>query len=471
MNENLLQFAWQCKLFSFKNLHTTNGSSIEIIDVGQLNHDAGPDFFNAKIKIDNTFWAGNVEIHRNASDWFKHHHETDDRYDSIILHVVEKSDVQIYRKNGELIPQIELSVLQCVKERFEEIKKGEGWIRCEKLWATIDPIFLKFQIAHLTYERVFRKSQMILDLYHANRNDWASTFYQVLCRSFGMHTNTLPFELLAKSLPLNYIAKQRSNLIDIEALLFGQAGLLPATSDESYERALIQSFKHLQAKFSLTPINANLWKFSKMRPSNFPHIRIAQLASMIYHSNHLFSKIIDTKDLTTIRNLLHCTASPFWDTHYRFGKESSKLNKTLTSSAINSLIINAIIPIKFAYYGLKGNELSQDDTLQLLEMIPPEKNNIVEGWKHLDLLSNDAFTSQAIIELKTQYCDLGKCLRCQIGHHLLQQPHRPKEHPTDPKVDFQLSDNQNKPLSYGTSTEEVDDHKNLVRDPYEGPHR
>ena len=470
MNENLLQYAWQCKLFSFKNLHTTDGSCVEVIDVGQLNHDAGPDFFNAKIKIDDTFWAGNVEIHRNASDWFKHHHETDDRYDSIILHVVEKSDTQIFRKNGEKIPQMELSVLQDVKEKYERIKEGEGWIRCEKFWSTIDPIFLKFQISHLAYERVFRKAEIIQDAYHTNQNDWASTFYQVLCRGFGMHTNTLPFELLAKSLPLHDLAKQKNNLSELEALLFGQAGLLPIVSEDQYELLLMQNFKHLQAKFSLNPIDGSLWKFSKMRPTNFPHIRLAQLASLIHHSEHLFSKIIETEDLTTIRNLLQCTPSAYWDTHYRFGKESSKKSKPLTLSAINSLIINVVIPIKFAYLGFKGDELAQDDTLQLLEKIPPEKNSIIEGWEHLDLLSNDAFTSQALIELKTQYCDLGKCLRCQIGHHLLQRPPHPKEHPTDPKVDFQLSDNQSKPLSYSTPTEEEDGHKNPVHDPGEVLH-
>lgn len=443
MNESLLQYAWQFRLFATEQIATTDGTPINIIDVGNINYDAGPDFFNAKVKIGDTLWAGNVEIHCLASDWFRHHHDTDDRYDSIILHVVGKSDLNIHRKNGETIPQIELKLKNEILENFNHLKESQQWIRCGALWNRLDPIFLKFQLSYIVYERIRRKAQEILSKQEQNKNDWATTLYQQLTKGFGMHTNALPFEMMAKQTPLKVVAHQQNALLEMEALFFGQANLLREDTDIEYEKSLFAHYRFLKSKYNLSPIDGSLWKFAKMRPTNFPYTKIAQLSALIFQSSHLFSKIIETDDLQQLCQLFHCKASAYWSTHYRFGdslrqkkdkstdqeKQLNKSSRQLTKTSIHSLIINVVVPIKFAYHEQRSDELTQDDTLQLLEKIPAEKNGLTDNWRTLilpelgedwqDEIRWNAYTTQALIELKTQYCDLNKCLRCQIGRYLI----------------------------------------------------
>lgn len=419
MNESLLQYAWQCKHFKMTQIQTVDGIPLEIIDVGQLNKDAGPDFFNAKVKIGTTMWAGNIEIHLSASDWYRHHHENDLRYDSIILHVVEKSDMRIYRKNGEVIPQMVIELEANMKRNYDLLSQSNGWIRCSALWTNIDKDYLNFQLTRMICERIHRKSREIAQLLESNKNDWSSTFYLVLLKSFGMHTNALPFELLAKSLPLRVLAKHKNNLMEVEALLLGQAGLLHDQPQDEYEATLRKHYDYLRKKFELTPIDGTLWKYSKMRPSNFPHVKIAQFAALIHVSDHLFSKIMESKSNEQIRNLFQCKTSLYWESHYKFGKESAHRSKHLDDSTINTLIINAAVPLLYIYGEKHENQTMQESVLQLLEGIPPEKNNIIERWKELGQEVSNAYQSQALIELKTQYCDLNKCLCCSIGHHLL----------------------------------------------------
>jgi hypothetical protein len=430
MNENLLQYAWQCRLFVEHDLKSDDGLPLEVIDVGQLNQDAGPDFFNAKIRVGDTIWAGNVEIHSSASDWYRHHHEEDPRYDSIILHVVGRSDVRIYRKDGEPIPQVQLILKSEVEDRFRQLEEGREWVRCASLWRGISSEFLRFQFSRMVYERVSRKAAEINKLLIGSQNDWQSAFYQTLVKGFGMHTNALPFEMLAKSLPFRALQKQRECRQEVEALLFGQAGLLhhelESHEADPYVVSLKKNYIHLQKKYGLEPIDGTLWKFSKMRPSNFPEVRIAQLAALICEEEHLFSKLIESDNVETLQSLLRCTPSEYWDTHYRLGKSSVWKLKQLDGTSLANLLINVVIPMKFAYAERIGDADAQEIALSLLELIPEEKNSIVKGWdeffkqKSVDKEGSCAYRSQALIELKSRYCDRNDCLRCPFGSRFLQ---------------------------------------------------
>ncbi len=419
MNEDLLQYAWQCKLFKLTDLHTTEGIPVEIIDVGQLNKDAGPDFFNAKIKIGNTIWAGNIEIHTLASDWYRHHHDQDERYNTIILHVVGKSDLSIQRENGETIPQIELELEKHVMNKYKLLKQSDNWIRCKPLWEGLNKDFLQFQLSHFIYERIYRKGKELLPILQQNKNDWATTFYHSLIKSFGMRTNALPFELTGKSTPLRAIVQEKADLRGLEALLLGQAHLINENPRDSYEADLKKRYEYQARKHTLRPIDSSLWKFGRMRPANFPHIKIVQFADLLHHSEHLFSKIKEAKELDDIRILLKCQTSSYWENHYVFGKETKRKSKHLDSASIDSLIINAVVPLYFLYAERHEDEVMQERCLKWLEQIPPEKNKIIEGWESIGQKASNAYQTQALIELKTQYCNLNKCLHCSIGQHLL----------------------------------------------------
>ncbi len=301
MTEEFLQYIWKLRLFD-KNLNLTSGEECQIIDVGTHNLDSGPDFFNARIKFDNTIWAGNVEIHTKSSDWFTHEHQLDKAYDNIILHVVYDDDKPIKRKNGEQIPTIELRNRFDKKlfETYNDFMTNRNWIPCEKMITEVDRFVLNNWIDRLMVERLENKSGEIEDRLKFNGNNWEETFYQFLARNFGFKVNSAPFELLAKSLPLNYLGKHKNNKFQIEALLLGQAGLLTKKYKDEYPKTLQKEYLFLQKKYKLTPIDPHLWRFMRMRPSNFPTIRLAQFADLVYRSSHLFSKIIETEFLKSI---------------------------------------------------------------------------------------------------------------------------------------------------------------------------
>lgn len=418
MNENLLHYVWQYKLFSNEPLKSTTGEKIEIIDCGQKNEDAGPDFFNAKIKIGDTLWAGNVEIHRLSSDWYRHGHQNDERYNSVILHVVEKADRCVKRSNDDDIPQMEIVFPDKWEERYKTLLSSEEWIRCERLWNGLSPEFLRLLISKLLNQRFIRKSEAILTHLARNNNDWEDTFYIFLARNFGMNTNALPFEMLAKSLPHACLGKHKNSLFQIEALLFGQAGLLDNVYDD-YPKKLQQEYLFLSRKFSLSPIDASLWKFAKMRPQNSPHIRIAQFAALIHRSSRLFSQIVETKGIAALRDFFRCTPSVYWETHYSFGKPSAEKGKAIGEKSIDILLINTVIPFLFAFSIKRDLPEMQEIAYDLLEEIAPEENSITEKWKEIGIDIRSAYDSQALLELKKQYCNEKKCLQCGIGHRLL----------------------------------------------------
>lgn len=419
MKEEFLHYAWQYRLFAQESLVTIQGDPIKVIDVGQRNLNAGPDFFNAKILIGNTMWAGNVEIHLSASDWYLHSHHLDSSYDSIVLHVVWRSDSTIYRKNGEVIPQLILPITAETIKRKNLLDSGECWIKCERFWNELNPQFFTIQLSKLLYERLHRKADVVFALLKATQNDWEEVFYKLLLKSFGLHVNSFPFEQLSKSLPLAYIRKHRDNLFQLEALLLGQASLLGENDLDDYQHRLKSEYSFLKSKFQLLPIDKNIWKFSKMRPSNFPTIKLAQFASLLFRTDNLFSSLLQARNIETIRGIFKVAPSSYWDTHYQLGKTSVYRSKQLSENTIDLLIINAVIPLLFAYAQQREDEVLLERLFTFLEQLPPENNATISGWKYLNVVAKNAYESQALIELKREYCDLKKCLRCAIGHTLL----------------------------------------------------
>lgn len=431
MKEEFLQFIWKHGLFIKENLKTTDGRSVEIISNGQANLDSGPDFFNARIRIENTIWAGNVEVHQKSSHWYRHKHNLDAAYENVILHVVELYDSPVLVKS-QAIPTLEMVYPAEILDNFEKLLSSEKWIACEEKLAEYDPFIIRFWFSALMIERLESKIDDILNVLKQNDNNWNETFYQLLSQNFGMKTNALPFELLAKSLPLNLLSKHKNNLFQIEALLFGQSGLLNETLlGDDYFLSLRNEYSYLYKKYGLSGIESHLWKFMRLRPINFPTIRIAQLAMLIHHSSALFSRILETEDLEELRKLFNISASEYWNTHYSFNKLSKdNHSKTLGETAFNNLVINTIVPILFVYGDQHLDQAMKDRALFMLEKLSPESNEIIRKWNELGIESNSAFETQALLQLKNKYCAYKKCLNCQLGAKIITSVNHSGNEPT-----------------------------------------
>lgn len=422
MKEEFLHHIWKFRLFNQLNLLSTSGETIEIVKVGNHNFDAGPDFFNAQLKIGNTLWAGNVEIHLNASDWKKHLHQHDKAYDNIILHIVYNADEPIYRVSGETIPTLELKekIEKKIIQNYLLLKSNSDWIPCEKQVGAVPRLIINNTLDKLLLERLERKSTSIIDSLKINNNNWEETFYQLLARNFGFKTNAEPFELLAKSIPSLLLAKHKNSLLQIEAMLFGQAGLLDEHLEDKYLQALQNEYVFLKQKLKLHSIDAHLWKFLRLRPVNFPTIRIAQFANLIFNSTHLFSKIIETENCGDIKKLLNVDVSDYWHTHFVFDKTSTPAKKHLGDDSVNNIIINTVVPFLFVY-GKQKNEVKYvERALQFLEQTAGEHNSIINKWGALKLSVKNAYSTQALLQLKNEYCSHKKCLSCNIGNYLLK---------------------------------------------------
>lgn len=421
MGEDFLQFIWEQRLFDRENQATTAGEKLEIIHTGTRNTDSGPDFFNAKIKIGDTLWAGNVEIHVNASDWYKHQHHIDAAYDNIILHVVVNGDKPAIRAGGETIPTLIMSYPQHLFENYSRLLASQTWIPCESDFHKIDPFVLKIGFNRLLIDRLEDKTCDIIDNLALNRQNWNETFYRFLAQNFGFKTNALPFKLLAQSLPVGILGKHKNNLQQIESLLFGQAGLLHDEIDDDYYRQLRTEYAFLSKKYALSPMSGHLWKFMRLRPVNFPTIRIAQFAALINKSSNLLSKILDSKNLDSVIKSFDVKASEYWESHYKFGSETSaKGPRRLGESAIYNIIINTVVPFMFVYGNYNSKNHLKDNALEWLDNIPPESNSIISGWKRLGVEPRSAFDTQALIQLKNRYCTLRKCLQCHVGNKLIR---------------------------------------------------
>jgi len=420
--EEFLQYVWENRLFIEENLKTVNGEPIEIINVGKRNTDSGPDFFNARIKIDDTIWVGNIEIHKNSSDWVRHNHQNDKAYNNVILHVAENCDQPIFRSNGEEIPALLFRYPEQLKTNYQKLLDAKTWISCQNQFHKIDPIILQLGFNRLMIERLEDKTSEILSRLQANNNDWNATFYQMLARMFGFKVNSVPFEMLAKSLPIGILAKHKSSLFQLEALLFGNSGLLnDQLLGDDYYINLRNEYSFLYKKYQLKGIENHLWKFMRLRPGNFPTVRISQFAALIHRSHGLFSKITEIENIDELKQLFKVEASEYWNSHYSFNKETSRnWVKELGPNSINTLIINVVISFLFVYGEKQNKEYLKNRSLEFLEQLPAEGNSIIEKWEQLGVVARSAFESQALLQLKNRYCERKKCLNCQIGVKLVK---------------------------------------------------
>ncbi|WP_299556143.1 DUF2851 family protein [Seonamhaeicola sp.] len=423
MQEDFLHYIWKYKKFQYHDLRTTRGEAIEISSAGAHNQNAGPDFFNAQIRIEEQLWAGNVEVHIKSSDWFLHNHETDKNYDNVILHVVWEDDTEVFRKDNTVIPTLELKGLveKDVINNYEKLFSEQiKWINCERDFASVDDFILGHWLERLYFERLGRKANTIEQLLLNSKNDWEAVLFKMLTKNFGLKVNGESFLSLAKSVDFSIIRKIQSNQLTLEALLFGQAGLLDNDIEDSYFLSLKSEYKFLKQKFNLKNDAVLPLQFFRLRPLNFPTIRLSQLAGLYHEHQSVFSKIIETNTLDDFYELFKVSTSGFWKNHYTFQKASKLSPKTITKSFIDLLLINTILPIKFCYAKQKGEPI---DTiiLEIANNVTSEKNNIIGAFNSLKKISKSALQSQALIQLKTAYCDKNKCLQCAIGNSILNK--------------------------------------------------
>lgn len=421
MNEELMQFVWKYGLFNDYQLFGYENEGIQILERGVQNNDAGPDFFNSRIQCGNTIWIGNIEIHQKSSDWFRHGHHMDKSYNNVILQVVAEHDREIVGENGRTIPVMKLNIDTSIVQKYLDLKNNSKWIPCQEDIKAVDHFKINHWLGKVLIERLNRKSEYIDKILEINKNNWEETFYQLLARSFGFKVNADPFEWLSRSIPMKYLERHQLNLKQIEALLFGQAGFFSDDNcDDHYFKELKKEYGFLRVKFKLNPIEKHVWKFLRLRPSNFPTIRISQFAVFISNSKSVFSKIIEASSLQEIRDLFKVEASEYWDRHYSFGKISIFKKKPLGANSVNNILINTVIPIMFVY-GLHSDNLAiRERMIGFMEEISAESNQIIIHWNKTGIKAPSAFFSQALIHLKMHYCQKNKCLDCGIGIEIIK---------------------------------------------------
>ena len=421
MTEDFLQYVWQHRLFLPEVSLTTEGETVELLQTGQPNTHAGPDFTDARVRIGDTLWAGCVEIHMRSSDWERHGHHDDPAYNNVVLHVVYQYDADTFNARRQKIPVMELHFDVRYYGNYNRLVDSKSRIACREELGAIDDFSLALWLERLTIERLEQKANAIMQAYSATGNHWEETLYRQLARNFGFSLNALPFESLAKSLPFHILSKYKDNLSQIEALLFGQAGMLSDKNPtDTYYTELRKEYLYMRKKFGLEPIDRFLWKFLRLRPVNFPTLRIAQFASLIHRNEHLFSQMIETESVDVFGKIFDLQASAYWDTHYVFGKESPERNKLFGKSAVQTVLINTVVPFLFAYGKARGKEDFCTRAVGFLEKCPPEKNSILTQWEELGMHNSDAFTSQALLQLTNAYCRPKRCLACSIGNKIVR---------------------------------------------------
>jgi hypothetical protein len=422
VKEDFLHYIWKHKLLNLNQLETTQKEKVQLINSGEHNHNAGPDFFNSQIIIEDLHWAGNIEIHVKSSDWYVHGHEKDINYDSIILHVVWEHDIEIYTKDNLVVPTLELkkhldkNILNNYQKLFS---KSQKWINCQNVISSVDPFIIDNWLERLYVERLEQKSELTQKMLDTSHNDWEAVLIKLLFKNFGLKVNGDAFLNLINSIDFSIIRKEKQSLVNIEALLFGQAGLLSDDIQDAYYKTLQMEYNYLLKKHNLQVNMKSQFQFFRLRPNNFPTVRIAQLAALLNQHQNLFSKIIATTKLKDYYKLFDISISEFWKIHYSFTSTSRKTYKKLSKKFIDLLLINTIVPLKFIY--LKYiNELNEEELISTIKLIKPEKNVVIDGFKGLNVPCNNALNSQALLQLKNEYCEKNKCIQCAIGNQLLR---------------------------------------------------
>lgn len=428
--EQLLHYCWKHRLFPLDGLRTTEGEEVEVIDPGLHNHNAGPDFFNAKVKIGGQLWVGNVEIHDRASDWFLHGHEKDTHYNNVILHVVGLADTQAETADGSRPPQMELQVPEQVRHNYNELIKTDSYPPCYRIIPSLSRLTKHSWMSALETERLERKTEDIKRRADRCQGSWEAAYFVTMARNYGFGINAEAMEQWALSIPLNDVGHHRDDIFQIEAFFMGQAGLLdPLSIPERHRQAAItdeyffrlnNEYRFLAHKFSLQPVDFHSWRFLRLRPQNFPHIRISQLANLYFHRRASLSQLIECKDIKSVKELLSTSVTSYWQTHYAFGCESKPNEKHLSDASLNLLLINTVVPILFAFGRHKLDDTLCDRAFDFLEQLKAENNHITRTWKDIGLDVENAGDSQALIQLKNEYCDRRDCLRCRFGYEYLR---------------------------------------------------
>ena len=429
--EQLLHYTWKHRLLPLTELTTTDGRRVEIIDPGLHNRNAGPDFFNAKVKIDGTLWVGNVEIHDRASDWYQHGHDHDPRYDNVVLHVCEVVDREVQNSVGHYLPQMSLSVPQHIRDNYDELQKTDQYPPCYKIIPDLTRLTVHSWMAALQTERLERKTEDIRRRAELCGGSWEDAYFVTLARNYGFGINSDTFEQWAMNVPLKAVDHHRDDLFQIEAIFMGQAGLLELATvpkhyqqdalNDGYLAKLRNEYQYLAHKFSMKPMDAARWNFLRLRPQNFPHIRLSQLANLSYQRKAGLSQLVECKTVDQLKTLLSTHVTPYWETHYTFGSLSAKNEKHLSSGSLNLLMINTAIPMLFAVGRHRQKEELCDRAFDLLEQLKPENNHIIRMWQQCGLPVQSAGDSQALIQLKREYCDKRDCLRCRFGYEYLKR--------------------------------------------------
>lgn len=421
MKEDFLHYVWKFQKFDRCEFHTTNNEKFHIRNKGSHNLNSGPDFFNSQIELEGQVWAGNVEIHIKSSDWYAHGHETDPAYDNVILHVVWEHDAEIFRNDGSKIPTfvVKEHIPKNTLEQYQKLfSKEKKWINCETDFETVEDFIIENWLERIYFERLQKKESQLLKELEDSQNHWESLLFRMLCKNFGLKVNGDSFFSIAKSVDFSVVKKCSKERQDLEALLMGQAGLLEGHNEDWYFKTLKVQYGYLKHKFGLRNENVIVPKFFRLRPPNFPTLRLAQFAMLYFELDNLFSKVIAIQDIKDFYELFNICGSDYWDTHYNFGVSSLERKKRISKSFVDLLIINTIIPLKFCYAMQQGSDISEE-ILNLASRISSEENTIVKKFNSLRHISKNAYQSQALLQLKAEYCDNNKCLQCAIGNLII----------------------------------------------------
>ena len=422
ISEKLLHYIWKNQWFDKKRLETVNKQQVSIIYQGFPHQDAGPDFKQAIIKIGNMTWAGNVEIHIRSSDWYKHEHQNDVKYNSVILHVVYEHDKEVFLDEKILLPTLELKNLLSSQLilRYNQLMSATCPLPCEVYIKEISHLTMQSFLIRLVYDRLTRKQTQIFEILHTFSEDWEQTLFYILCQSFGFKTNAPAFEMLGKALPYKILKKHANAHLQVMALIFGQAGMLDDEFDDPYYLSLQNEYLYLKTLYKLIPINVKCWNLLRLRPHNFPCIRLAQLGEVIYNHHDLFEKITMPQKLAYFQDIFVNNPNDYWKTHYYFGKETRESKKVMGEQSFYLLIINALIPFLYSYGIFTGNEKLQEYSMQLLELLPFEENHITKKYQQMGFRAKHAGNSQALLELHHEYCEKKRCIECVVGQGVVR---------------------------------------------------